>query len=181
MGMLSYDMLFLHENSRIVYKQDYLYTVSGVSDLPVSQIRNLLAETCTCERIGKGEHSFDEWVFDDCISILVYQKDGWFQGFFLKGCFAYFNKGVEQCYTCYERWSKTIPLQIYVMNKPVQPRNGSELRDIVAKAYKEIIELFRRQYGDIEWKVSNERAFHREVRRRQSLWYRLSRYFHREK
>ena len=174
MGMESYNLLFLHENSRIVYKQqEYVWYVSGISDLPVSQIQGLLTETCS-------QVTEDKWVFDECIDILIYHEDGWFQGLELRGCLAYFDKGIEHCYACYQRWSETIPLQIYIMNQPVQVADCGEFHDLVAEAYGEKIEWFRRVYGDIEWKVSSG-GFYREHRKRQSLWYRLSRYFRGEK
>lgn len=171
MGMESYNLLFLHENSRIVYNERNCWKISGTSGLPVSQVQNLLKETCK-------QITEEEWRFDECIDLLIYEEDSWFQGLELRGCLAYFDKGVEQCYACYKRWSETIPLQIYVMHQPVQVANCSEFHNMVAEAYAEKIEWFRRQYGDIEWKVTGDDAFYREVRRRQSLWYRLSRYFH---
>lgn len=50
MGMENYEMRFLHENCRIVYNEQNCWKVSGTSDLPVSQIRDLLKETCICQR-----------------------------------------------------------------------------------------------------------------------------------
>lgn len=176
MGMESYNLLFLHGNSRIVYEQqEYgkVWKVSGISDLPVSQMRSLLTETCR-------QDTEDEWIFDECIDILIYHEDGWFQGLELRGCLAYFDKGIEQCYACYQRWNETIPLQIYIMHQPVQVTDCSEFHDLVAEAYEEKIEWVRRQCGGIEWKVSSD-GFYQELRKRQSLWYRLSRYFRGEK
>lgn len=172
MGMESYNLLFIHENSRSVQEKG-MWKLSGTSDIPVSQIRSLLTETC--RQIAE-----EEWVFDECIDILLYHEDSWFQGLELRGCLAYFDKGIERCYACYQRWSETIPLQFLILNQPVQVTNCGELSDLVAEAYREKIEWFRRQHGEIEWKVRSG-TFYREVRRRQSLWYRLSRYFHGER
>lgn len=179
MGMLEYSLTFIHENCRIVHEKG-MWKLSGTSDLPVRQIEDLLAETCTCCRVAEIEGASNEWVFDECIHILIFQEDGWFQGLELTGSLAYFDKGIEQCYACYERWSETIPLWISVLDQSVQAANCSEFYDVVAEVYGKKVEWFRRAYGDIEWKVSSG-GFHRELRRRQGLWYRLGRYFHREK
>ena len=170
MGMESYNMLFLHENTRIVHEQQCDWKLSGTGNIPVSQIQGLLTETC--RQIAE-----EEWRFDECIDLLIFEEDGWFQGLELRGCLSYFDKGVEQCYACYELWSKTIPLQIYLMHQPVQVADCKEFHNVVAEAYAEKIKWFQQQYGDIEWKVTSDDAFYREARRRQSLWYRLSRYF----
>lgn len=171
MGMESYYLAFIHKNSRIVQEKE-MWKLSGTSNLPVSQIQTLLAETCR-------QITENEWLFDECIDILLHHEDGWFQGMELRGCLAYFNKGIEQCYTCYQRWSRTIPLQIFVLNQPVQVTNCEELRDWVSEAYGKKIKWFQQQYGDIEWKVRSS-SFYREVKKRQGLWYRLSKHFHRE-
>lgn len=67
MGMESYNLLFIHENSRIVHENG-MWKLSGTSDLPVSRIRSLLSETCSQAEEKSCENSMIKCAVDSIIS-----------------------------------------------------------------------------------------------------------------
>ena len=165
MGMESFNIMMLPENVSIVRDNEW-WNLQGTAQVKVNIIRNQLSNICN---IDNGNN---EYIYNDCIDIKVYDNEQCFQGFELRGCLSYLEKGIEYCFNFYEYWKDKIPLKIYILNKPIDVQDSKDLYKIICDMYSEKINIFRKQYGNIEIKVTSGK-FYNEIKKRSKWYYKL--------
>lgn len=168
MGMESYNILILPENVSIIRDNEY-WRLLGASDVNIDIIYDRLAKLC-----GRS-NQWHEYVFDQCIDVKVYEENMQFQGFELRGCLSYLKGGSEECYNFYKLLGSEIDLNVFIMHKKINIKNSDDLYNAICIMYSKQIEIFRKQYGNIELKVTSG-GFYQEMERR-GRWYNKIFYF----
>ena len=165
MGMESYNIMILPENVNIVREKEY-WKLCGTTEIFVSVIENELKKLC----INSSKNN--EYILNQCGDIKMYKDKMLFQGFELRGCFSYLEGGVKICYEFYEFWKDIVPLNIFVLNELINIENENDLYETICYMYSEKINIFKKQYGDIELKVTSGN-FYQEIRRRKKWYYKI--------
>lgn len=168
MGMESYNILILPENVNIIRDGEY-WRLQGASDINIDIILDRLTKLC-----GRSYQRY-EYVFNQCIDVKVYEDNMQFQGFELRGCLSYLKGGSEECHNFYKLLGSELDLNIFIMHKKINIKNSDDLYNAICIMYSEKIEFFRKQYGNIELKVTSG-GFYQEMERR-SRWYNKIFYF----
>ena len=163
--MESFNIMMLSENISINQNKEY-WKLYGTTEINLDVIKDDLAKMCTVTSKN------NEYVFKQCIDIKVYENNQLFQGFELRGCLSYLREGVKVCYDFYECWKEKIPLNIFVLNQEVKVENFNALYEVVCFMYSEKIRIFKKQYGNIELKVTSGN-FYDEIRKRQRWYYKI--------
>ena len=65
-----------------------------------------------------------------------------------------------------------VPLNIFVLNELINIENENDLYETICYMYSEKINIFKKQYGDIELKVTSGN-FYQEIRRRKKWYYKI--------
>lgn len=168
MGMESYNVTILPENVSIIRDNEY-WILCGASDINIDIIHDRLARLC-----GRNNQCH-EYVFNECIDVKVYEDNMQFQGLELRGCLSYLKGGSEECYNFYKLLGSELDLNIFIMNKKINIKNSDDLYNAICIMYSEKIEIFRKQYGNIELKMTSG-GFYQEMKRRRR-WYNKIFYF----
>lgn len=165
MGMESFNIMILPENVNIIRDREY-WRLCGTTEIAIESVENELKEMCNMQRKDK------EYVMDECIDIKLYENEQYFQGFELRGCLSYIRGGIEDCYNFYEYWKDKIPLKICILNQVVEVRDASELYQTLCNMYSKKIQIFKRQYDDIELKTTSS-SFYTKIKKRKRWYYKL--------
>lgn len=165
MGMESYNVMILPVNINIIKDKEY-WKLCGNTEMNISAIEHELAKLC----INSGKNN--EYILNQCVDIKVYKENMQFQGFELRGCLSYLKGGVETCYDFYSFWKDIVPLNIFILNQMVKVENANDLYEVVCSMYSEKIKIFKKQYGDIELKVTSGNFYH-EIKKRKRWYYKV--------
>lgn len=168
MGLESYNVTILPENVSIIRDKEYR-RLCGASDINIGMIYDRLTKLCG------GNNQRHKYVFNKCIDVMVYEDNMKFQGFELKGCLSYLKGGSEECYNFYKLLGSEVNLNIYILNKKINIKDSDDLYNAISTMYSEKIEIFRKQYGNIELKMTCG-GFYQEMERRKR-WYNKIFYF----
>ena len=168
MGMESYNILMLPENVNII-RDDECWRLQGTSDINIDIILDRLTKLC-----GRSKQRH-EYVFNQCIYVKVCEDNMQFQGFELRGCLSYLKGGSEECYNFYKLLGSELDLNIFIMHKKINIKNSDDLYNAIRIMYSEKIDIFRKQYGNIELKMTSG-GFYQEMERR-GKWYNKIFYF----
>ena len=166
MGMENIDIMALTKETNICRKNEYWF-LEGVGNLPLSRIE----EYFRTHKIKKVNNK--DWVLNKCIEIRVYSEGLHFQGFEFKICISYLKKGINICYDFLQMFNKDITgLDIYILNKKIKAENSFELYDIINTMYEDKINMFKKQYGNVEIKTTSGN-FYSKIRHYNKLYYKL--------
>lgn len=166
MGMESIEITALTKETSICRQNEYWY-LEGNGGLPLSAIEEYF---CTHKIKKSGDK---KWILDNCIEIIIYSDGFYFQGFELKICISYLKNGINDCYNFLQMFNKDIiELDIYVLNKKITAGDPFKLYDMINMMYKDKIEIFKKQYGNMEIKTTSS-DFYSKIKLYNKLWYRL--------
>ncbi|MDY4077768.1 MAG: hypothetical protein SOY42_03115 [Clostridium sp.] len=165
MGMESFNIMMLPENISISRNNDY-WKLCGKTEIKLDVIEDDLVNMCIVTDKN------NEYIFKQCIDIKVYETNKLFQGFEFRGCLSCLEEGVKACYDFYECWKEKIPLKIYVLNEEIKAKNCNDLYEVICYMYSEKIKIFKRQYGNIELKVTSGN-FYNEIKKRKRWYYKI--------
>lgn len=160
MGMESFNIMILPCNINIVRNKEY-WGLSGTTEIKVDFVT---AEIRKMRNIKKKKGGY---VIERCIEVKLYEKDNCFQGFELRGCLSYLKGGIDICYNFYNYWEARIPMKLYIHNQEVEVHSSTELYKVISNMYFEKINIFAKQYGSIEMKVTCG-DFYRKIKRK--IW-----------
>lgn len=160
--MESYNIMILPKQISIIRDNEY-WRLSGETKIYLNAIEEGLTKLC-----DKGGNN-GEYLFSKCIDVKLYKDKMFFRGFELRGCLSYLSGGIEACYDFYRFWSDIIPLDIYIFNEKVEVESANDLYESICCKYSKKIEIFKKQYGDIELRVTSGNFYH-EIKK-QNKWY----------
>lgn len=164
MGVESFNIMALAEEVSIVRKKEYRF-INGSSNV---YYKNFELEL---EKLTNKKDYF--WILDECIEIIGYHSNGFFQGMELRGCFSYLDKGIDSCFELIETISKKIiPLKVYILNQKVKVENAKQLDEWIRQLYNEKITIFQKYYGNIQFKVTCS-EFYKEIKKRSKWYYKI--------
>ncbi len=164
MGMESYNIMLLPENVSIIREKEY-WKLCGATEIYLNIIEDELKKLCMISNEN------NEYIFKECVDIKVYKEKMFFQGFEMRGCLSYLE-GINTCYEFYKFWKDIVPLNFYVLNQIINIENADDLYEIICNMYSEKIKIFKKQYGDVELRVTSGK-FYREIRRRNKWYYKI--------
>lgn len=164
MGMDNFNITLLYDKVTIL-QEGQCWKLKGFSEYDIGRIYDYMNVMCNKEKNNN-------WTYDNCINIYLYDFAGFFQGFELVGCLSYLEGGVEDCYEFYELWKSKIPLKIYILNQAVEVKNSKELYKIVEEKYQEKMEIFKKRYGNIEIKATST-DFQKQMKKRKNWLYKF--------
>ncbi len=166
MGMESFNIMALADEVYIIRKNQYRY-INGTSNI---HYKNFKLELDQLSNITRDDF---KWVLDNCIEILGYHSNGFFQGIELRGCFAYLDESIDLCFKLIDIISKKIvPLKIYILNQEVKAENSKQLREFIRNMYNDKITIFQKQYGHVQFKVTCG-EFYKEIKKRNKWYYKI--------
>lgn len=163
MGMESYNITILAQGVSIEYENSYQKLI-GYSMVDILDIEEKLRS------IGMRCIQDTKWLFDDCLELYLYQKNGKLQGIEIKGCLSWLKEGVIdsfQIFNKYEEWYGEF--EVYILGEKVKCNSEEQLNAYIQESYKKKIDLFNKQYNNIELKVTCG-EFYKEMRKR-TKWY----------
>lgn len=167
MGMESFSIIALPDGVDIIRDKEYRHLKGNSNiffkdfELELGKLENI---------VRRGECG---WVLDDCIEIIVYNSNGFFQGIELKGCLSYLDDGVDLGYDFIEIIRKKIvSLKIYIFNREVEVGNSKQLCKLIKEMYSDKIAIFQKQYNDVKLKATCG-EFYREMKNRKKWYYKL--------
>ena len=173
MGMESYNVLILPENVSII-RDDKYWRLGGTSEIDIHVINDELTKLC-----NKGNRH-NEYVLNKCIDIKVYEDKAMFQGFELRGCLSFLKGGTQECFDFYKFWNGKLPLKLFIMNKMIDIESSIDLYNAIYDMYSDKIDIFRKQYGNIEWRISSSN-FYSEMKKRKKWYNKMTYWFKRNK
>ncbi len=136
MGMESFNIMALADEVYIIRKNQYRY-INGNS--------NILYKNFKLDQLSNITRNDFKWVLDNCIEIIGYHSNGFFQGIELRGCFAYLDEGIDLCFQLINSISKKIvPLKIYILNQEVKAENAKQLDEFIRSMYNDKITIFQK-------------------------------------
>lgn len=157
MGVESFNIMALVEQASIVREKEY-YFINGSSIVPYKNFELEL------EKLANKKDYF--WILDECIEIIGYHSNEFFQGMEIRGCFSYLDKGIDLCFELIDTISKkVIPLKVYILNQEVEVENAGQLDEWIRLLYKDKITVFQKYYGNIQFKVTCS-EFYKGIKKR---------------
>lgn len=166
MGMESYSITLLPSNVNIVRKSDYWH-IEGCSGLPIRDFELAL------DKIGAERTGDAIWIINNCIELMQFSNNDFFQGLEVKGCLSYLEGGIDLCYDLIKLLNDNIlKTNVFVLNQMVEIENAQDLYNIVKSMYKDKITIFNRQYDNIELKVTCG-EFYKEIEKKRKWYYKI--------
>ena len=164
--MESFNITGLVQGVLIEYENNYQKLI-GSSEIDILDIKEKF------KSLGMQYIQENKWIFDDYLEVYVYEKEGKFQGIEIKGCISWMKEGVKDSFQivnkCKEWYGE---LDIYILGKKIWCDSKDGLDKYVQEAYKNKINLFNRQYGNVKLKVTCSN-FYKEINRQNKWYYKL--------
>lgn len=166
MGMESYSITLLPSDVNIIRKNDYWY-LEGCSELLIQDFELLF------NKIGAERRGDVIWVMNNCIELIQFSNNKFFQGLEVRGCLSYLEEGIGLCYDLIKFLNDNIlKMNIYILNQKVEIETAQDLYNIINNMYKDKITIFNRQYGNIELKITSG-EFYKEIKKRRKWYYKI--------
>ncbi|MBQ4068119.1 MAG: hypothetical protein IJC76_02595 [Lachnospiraceae bacterium] len=168
MGLESFHIVAVPDEVDITRDKEY-WSLCGNSNVHLKNIENELGN------IGalKGEEGY--WIIENCIEMRLYECNEFFQGIEIRGCISCIREGSEICYNTIKMiCDKVVVLKVFINNKEVELINFKSFYDVLLENYKTKIDLFNKQYDNVQLKVTSS-DFYKEIRKRKKWYYKFFR------